>query len=296
MQNNKNLFIIQDQNDENIINFYLIAKNLNFDWGFLKVNNFIKYQGTGTINNDIAVPDNNYHCISFDFSNLKYHSLKEKTKEFIEEIFSDDVSDENEYKELIQELIKFFSSAKTSDDVLFINNTFSYLLFIYKCCELNVIEALLKTPDFDQSFFTKQITLTDKSLLKIAHAQKFQIPYNKEPIDYIAVKFKAQFNKTFNVLTLIDTLTSWIDASYFDEIKRHLNDLNPELIKKVSVEHLENIDLLYYDSNDGPEIQIINMNNCNEIFYKQSYTKSSLDDESEFKKLLVKIFDVKVIN
>ena len=62
------------------------------------------------------------------------------------------------------------------------------------------------------------------------------------------------------------------------------------------MEYLENIDLLYYDSNDGPEIQIINMNNCNEIFYKQSYTKSYLDDESEFKKLLVKIFDVKVIN
>ena len=43
------------------------------------------------------------------------------------------------------------------------------------------------------------------------------------------------------------------------------------------MEHLENIDLLYYDSNDGPEIQIINMNNCNEIFYKQSYTKSLLE-------------------
>lgn len=296
MQNNKNLFIIQDQNDENIINFYLIAKNLNFDWSFLKVNNFIKYQGTGTINNDIAVPDNNYHCISFDFSNLKYHSLKEKTKEFIEEIFSEDVNDENEYKELIQELIGFFSSTQKSDIELFINNTFSYLLFIYKCCELNLIEALLKIPNFDQSFFTKQMVLKDRPLLKIAHGQKFQIPYSQEPIDYIAVKFKAQFNKTFNVLTLIDTLTSWIDPSYFDEIKKNLNGLNPELIKKVSVEHLENIDLLYYDSNDGPEIQIINMNNCSEIFYKQSYTKSSLDDESEFKKLLVKIFDVKVIN
>ena len=296
MENNKNLFIIQDQNDENIINFYLITKNINFDWDFLKANNFIKYQGTGTINDDLVVPDNNYHCISFDFSNLRYHSLKEKTKEFIEEIFSEDVSDENEYKELIQELIGFFSNTQSSDVELFINNTFSYLLFIYKCCKLNLIEALLKTPNFEHSFFTKEIILKDKSLLKISHAKKFQIPYNEEPIDYIAVKFKAQFNKTFNVLTLIDTLTYWIDSSYFDEIKKNLNELNPELIKKVSIEFLENIDLFYYDSKDGPEIQIINMNNCSEIIYKQSYTKSYLDDENEFKKLLSKIFDVKVIN
>lgn len=296
MENNKNLFIIQDQDDENIINFYLVAKNLNFDWDFLKANNFIKYQGTGTINGDLVVPDNNYHCISFDFSNLRYHSLKEKTKEFIEEIFSEDVSDENEYKELIQELIGFFSNTQSSDVELFINNTFSYLLFIYKCCKLNLIEALLKIPNFEHSFFTKEIILKDKSLLKISHAKKFQIPYSEESIDYIAVKFKAQFNKTFNVLTLIDTLTSWIDSSYFDEIKKNLNELNPELIKKVSVEFLENIDLFYYDNKDGPEIQIINMNNCSEIIYKQSYTKSYLDDENEFKKLLSKIFDVKVIN
>lgn len=295
MENSKSLVIIQDDNDENIIHFYLLVKNEKFNWNAIKKIDFIKYDGWGIIENNASFEKENYHHLIFKFNNIKYDFLKQNIKNFIEEMFSTNVDDEKEFVELINELINFFNNTKQRNIEVIVKNYFCYLIFLYQCWKFNIIDSVLRNPDFEQALTCNgELSLKDNVILSVQDYNSLNFSYsdnNNLKRDYIAVKFSRGLNKGVNIFELIQILEENTSPTYFENIKSELESFDQEKIKKITISSLEDFDLYYYNHKDGPELEIINLNKCYEITYKQEESLVLKNDYEKFEKLLKNLFN-----
>lgn len=295
---NKNLYVIQDVDNENLIKFFLARQDLNADLEVINKYNFIEYKGLVIIDNGIVIPKGTYHKIEFYLVDLKSEFLKDKIKNFIEDTFNEYVNSEDEFINLLKNLINFFSNAKKSEEIKFIENSFSFLIFLNWCLENDLInEDFLinfyndETEDFEKIFINENYEL----IIKNSKNLKIMYEDDKNIADYLTISYrKANKEESINLLELLDKLISKgiKYSNKFLTLKEKIESIGEEEIEKIKIDNLNNIELYFYNHNDLPEIQVNNLNKCKSISLGMDYSLCScLESEKEsMKELLKKLF------
>lgn len=292
--NNKNLYILEDKNNKDVINFFLGVCENNIDLEIINKYNFVKYIDNGFIEGNEEIPSGNYHLIKLDLNNIKIESLKNNIKEFIQETFLETVNSENDFIELIENLNNFFSKKKSESSLKFIEDVFSLLLFINYLYENNIINN-----NFLENYYVESnqylifniecelnIFISNKENLKIKHEENVILT------DYIAVSFQLVENKQITVLKMFEILESkgLIFNDKFKMLRNVVQNLEHSLISKKTIVDFDNIEFIYYDHNDIPIIEVIDYKKCKQIIFKMCHSLSSIFEEEELRAKMIKLF------
>lgn len=295
--NNKNLYILEDENDKDIINFFLYIFNEKVDWDIINKYDFINYVDSGFIEGNDDIPSGNYHCIQFDLSKIQIESLKERLKDFIQRTFKETVNNENEFINLILDLNNYFSKNKFDSKLKFIENVFSMLLFINYLFDNNLINNNFLNEHYilNNNFFGLKIS--DNLNFFISFRKNLKIKYedNLSIIDHIAVDFKLLENKEINVLKMFDILKlkGIIFNDKLKELENIIRNLGLDLINRKTLIDLKDIEYYYYNNKDIPLIEVIDLKKCTQIIFKMNHSLSSTFDKEEFKITMKNILEIK---
>lgn len=289
----QNLYIIQDPNNDNLIKFYLIKKDPTIDLDEINKYNFVIYKDNIEVSGDTLLSDGQYHKIEFQLNELKSEFLKETVKEFIEKTFSENVNNEAEFIDLLKNLIDFFSKAKKSNEIKFVENSVSLLLFINWCLENDLVkEDFLEKyyDDYDDDF--DSLTLNKNHKLTINSKKNLKILYDSNDLitDYISISYnETSSDNAISVIDLFNKLNNKgiRQSDKFIDLKEQILGLEQSIINKIKITDCKDIEFYFYNHNDLPEIEIINMNKCKTITFTMQYSLcTSIDKE---KKELIQI-------
>lgn len=291
---NKNLYILEDENNNDVINFFLTVFDEKINWDVISKYNFVNYIDSGFIEGNEYIPSGNYHRIEFNLSNIKIESLKEKMKNFIETTFEEIVNNENEFIDLILNLKDYFSKNKYSSELKFIEDVFAMLI---------LINYLLDNKLVDNNFLHRYYSINDKFLdlninetlnLSITFKKNLKVKYEEgiHANDFIAVEFMPLENKKINVLEMFDILKlkGLIFNDKLNELKKIISFFDLNLINKKTLIDLKDIKYYYYNSEDIPIIEVLDFKKCKQIIFKMDYSLSSEYNEEELKNVLKAYF------
>lgn len=295
---NQNLYITQDPNNDNLIRFYLIKKDPTIDLEEINKYNFVIYKDNIEVYNDHILPDGKYHKIEFQLSDLKSELLKEKVKEFIESTFSENVNNESEFMDLLKNLIEFFSKAKKTSEIKFMENSVSLLLFLNWCLDNNLIKEdfLEKYYDnYDDDF--DKLTISENHQLVVNNKKNLNILYDSKnkTTDYISISYNESTSESaISIIDLFNKLNhNGIRLSTkFIDLKEQILGLEQSIINKIKITNINDTECYFYDHEDLPKIEIIELNKCKKITFGMQYSLyTSIDkDKEEFKEKLKLLF------
>lgn len=295
--NDKNLYILEDKNNMDVINFFLSVCDKNINLEIVNKYGFVEYVDNGFIEGNDEIPSGNYHLVRLDLSNIKLESLKEKIKDFIQTTFLETASNENDFIDIIRNLNIFFSKQKSISALKFIENVFSLLIFINYLHENNLInnDFLKNSYAADKQYLQLNI---DKNLnVAISYRKNLKIKYEENLVatNYVAVSLQLVENKPITVLKMFEILESkgLIFNDKFKELRDIISSLDYNLIAKKTLVDFNNIEFLYYDNRDIPEIEVIDYKKCKFIIFNMDHSLSSAFEEEELKAKFKELFSKK---
>lgn len=296
---NRNLYVVQKNNNINLIEFFLLKQNSGVDFDEInKKYNFINYDGVVLVFDNDILPDGNYHKILFDLSELKSNFLKEGIKNFIEEIFDDHIKNEDEFIDLIKNLINFFTKSKKTDEEKFIENSFSFLLFLNMCYQANLINNDFLINHYSNNLDDYNIIdISNNHLLKITSQKNLEIIYSQDNniIDNISINYDNNVESNgLKIIDLFDKMekNGMIFSEKFLKLKREVESANEYHIDKLKISDCNDVKFYFYDHNDCPNIpENFDMKKCKKITFTMDYSLCSfVDNEKEKLYLTLKNF------
>lgn len=296
---NKNLYVVQKNNNINLIDFFLLKQDSNDDLEEInKKYNFINYEGVVLLIGNNILPDGDYHKISFDLSDLKSNFLKEGIKKFIEETFEDNINNESEFIELIKNLINFFTKSKKSDEEKFIENSSSFLVFLNVYLEEGLINNNFLINHYSNNLIDyDMINISNNHYLKINNRKNLEIIYNKDNniIDNISINYDSNDeDDTISVKELFNNLQNkgMIFSEKFIKLKKDIEGINEDSLNRIKVSNPNKTKIYFYDHNDCPNIPDgFDMKKCTKITFTMDYSLCSfVNSDKEKLNLIIKNF------
>lgn len=294
----QNLYIVQDPSNENLIKFYLVKKDPTVDLDEINKYNFVTYKDNIEVYSDPLLPDGQYHKIEFQLTNLRSDFIKGKVKEFIENTFSGYVNNESEFIDLLNNLIDFFSKAKKSSEIKFVENSVSLLLFLNWCIENNLVkdDFLEKYyDDYNDGFDSLTINRDYKFVINSKKNLKILYEPTGKTTDYISITFNDSTNE--NAISIIDLFNKLNSkgirqSTKFIDLKEQILGLDQSVIDKIKITNHKDIEFYFYDHDDLPNVDIIKWNKCKAITYGMQFSLcSSIEKENlELKNKIKSLF------
>lgn len=288
---NRTLYVVQKNNNINLIDFFLLKQNPNADLEEInKKYNFINYEGIVLVTGNNILPDGDYHKISFDLSELKSNFLKEGIKKFIEETFEDNISNEMEFIELIKNLISFFTKHKKSEEEKFVENSFSFLLFLSMCLNENLIDNNFLIDHYSDNFNDyDMIKISDNHYLKINNRKNLEIIYEQgnNIVDYISINYNED-NESNNIkiTDLFNELQTkgMLFSEKFIKLKNEIENVDESSLDKIKISDPKEVKFYFYDHQDCPDIpETIDMKKCTKLTFTMDYSLCSFVDSDKEK-------------
>lgn len=287
MQREQKLYILEDIDNPNIIKFFLMESYTNTDFSKIEEYKEITYTEPYLYKETNFMPGGYYHCIDFNLSSIKDEIVKNKIKDFIKDVFKETVEDEESFINLLKKLSEFFSKKKDSSEKKFIQNVFSFLLFLNYCLDEKLIsnDFLITRYNNDNKF--NELQLDNVLNLNVKYSKNLSIEYdpNNNLVDCVSAIVKFEKGQQIDALAMIKILENKglnTNNDVFISLKEGLISIDPDIIKEVTLKDTNDIVFLYFDNIDRPDIEITNMKKCKQIFYKMNYSYSTYFDKNEF--------------